>query len=133
MKKTLLAVAAAIALATGMTTSAMAFGHGGGAGFHGGGMGGFRGGRFSGLRGFRGGYAAMHGGTFAGPGWHDGRRFVGGYGYGRYGGGYGPYDHGYYGGLGLLGLGVGLAAGDGYCSPYEVDYDYCGSSYVIGR
>ena len=31
------------------------------------------------------------------------------------------------------GLGVGLATGDGYCSAYEVDYDYCGSSYVIGR
>jgi hypothetical protein len=116
MKKKLLAVAASVAPATGMTTSAMAFGHGGG-GFHGGGMGGFRGGGFHpGLRGFRGGYAPMHGGTFAGPGWHGGwrsRRFVGGYGYGGYGG--------------YSGLEVGLATGDGYCSPYEVDYGYCGS------
>ena len=26
----------------------------------------------------------------------------------------------------------GLPTGDGYCSPYEYDYGYCGSSYVIG-
>jgi hypothetical protein len=63
MKKQLLASAMAVALATGMTTSAMAFGHGGGfhgGGFHGGGFGGFHTGSFGGFHagsvgGFRGG------------------------------------------------------------------------------
>jgi hypothetical protein len=97
-------------------------------------MGGFHGG------GFRGSMGAMHGGNFAGMrgfggrGFHGGwggRRFVGGYGYGGYG--YGPsYDDGYYGGLGLVGMGLGLAGLGGYCSPYADDYGYCGSSYVIG-
>jgi hypothetical protein len=74
----------------------------------------------------------MHGGALAGPGWHGGRRLAGGYGYGGYGGwGYGPYYDGYYGGLGLLGLGVAAAIGDGYCSPYAGDY-YFGSNYDIG-
>ena len=99
-------------------------------------MGGFRSGGFhGGLGGFRGGYAAMHRGAFAGPGWHGGwrgRRFVGGSGYGGWG--YGPYYDGYDGGFGLLGLGIGVATGDGYCSPYEYDRSsYCGSSYTIGR
>jgi hypothetical protein len=139
MRKQLLAGAMAVALATGMTTSAMAFGrggggfHGGGGGFHGG-MGGFHGG------GFRGSFGAMHGGNFAGMrgfsgrGFHGGwggRRFVGGYGHGGYG--YGPYyDDGYYDGLGLVGLGLGLATGAGYCSPYAYNYGYCGPGLVVG-
>ena len=39
MKSKLMAVVAALALGTTMTTNAMAFGHGGGGGFHGGGGG----------------------------------------------------------------------------------------------
>lgn len=132
MRKQLLAGAMAVALATGMTTSAMAFDRGGG-GFHGGGF-------HSGFAGSRGSFAAMHGGNFAGvrgfSGYRHGawgsRRFVGG-GYGGYG--YGPYydDVGVDVGLGLLGLGVGLAtAGYGYCSPYVYDYGYCGSGFIVG-
>jgi hypothetical protein len=77
------------------------------------------GGRFAGIRGFNG---HRHGG------W-GGRRFVGGYGYGGYGD-YG-YDDDYYGGLGIVGLGIGLATGAAYCSPYD-DYGYCGNGYVVG-
>ena len=117
MKKELLAVAMVVALATGMTTSAMASGHGGR--FHGSDV--FHGGP----GGFRSGHAAMHGGAFTGPGRH-GRRFAGGYG----GWGYDPYYDGYYGGLGLPGLGVGLAGGYDYCSPNG--YRNCGPSFVVG-
>jgi hypothetical protein len=139
MRKQLLAGAMAVALATGMTTSAMAFGHGsggrGGGGFHSGGYGGLHSG------GFRSSYGAMRGGNFAGVrgfsgyrhGAWGGRRFINGNGYG----GYGPYydDSGIDVGLGLLGLGVGLATGgydNGYCSPYAYDPGYCGSSFTIG-
>jgi hypothetical protein len=143
MRKQLLAGAMAIALATAMTTSAMAFGHGGvghgGGSFRSGAIGGYHGG------GFRSSYGAMRGSTFDGvrgfSGYRHGtwgsRRFIGGYGYGGYGGW--GYDPGYYDagiGLGLLGLGVGLATGYGYdygyCSPYEYDPSFCGSSYTIG-
>src|SRR5271169_1452712 len=129
MRKQVLAGAMAVVLAMGMTTSAMAFGHGGG---HGGGF-------HGGFAGSRGSFAAMRGGNFAGvrgfSGWRHGawgsRRAVGGY-----GGGYGPYydDGGIDVGLGLLGLGVGLANGGyGYCSPYDYNYGYCGPSFVVGR
>ena len=110
MRKQLLAGAMALALAAGITSSAMAFGHGGGSS-HGGG--------------FRNSYGAMRGGTFAGvrgfSSFRHGalgvRHFVGGYGYG--GSGYAPYSYDDSIGLGPLGLGVGLA--DSYCSPYEYD------------
>jgi len=94
--------------------------------------------------GFRGSYAMMHGGSFARGGWNHGwnrgwagRRFgwggVGG-GWGGVGGwgGYGGWGYPYYDdsfiGLGLVGLGVGLATGYPYCSPYYgyYDYGYCG-------
>src|ERR1700747_1624905 len=72
MKSKILALAAAPALGTaGMTTSAMALGHGGGFGGH---AGGFGGGHFGG------GFAAAHPGGFAGHGmafngggWRGGR------------------------------------------------------------
>ena len=117
MRKPILAGAKALALAAGMTTSAMAFGHGG-ASFHGGGFrssaihGGFHTNRFDGIRSFggaRGGYVRGHGGG------------------GRYGYGWGyPYDA-YAADLGVVGLGLGLAgaaSGYGYCEPY--DSGYCG-------
>ena len=68
MRKQLLAGAMAVALATTMTTNAMAFDHGGG--FHGGGSG-FHGGSFSSLHGgslngVSGSYPIMRGSTFAG-------------------------------------------------------------------
>jgi hypothetical protein len=51
-------------------------------------------------------------------------------GYGGWGYGPGYYDDGI--GPGLLGLGVGLTTGYGgvYCSPFEDDSSYCGSSYA---
>ena len=83
MRKQLIAGAAALALATTITTSSMAFAHGGGGG--GGDGSGFRGGFDGGtIRG----YAAVHGGGFAGHGWHGGRHFTGGD---------GRYAHGGYG------------------------------------
>lgn len=130
MRKQILAGVMALALATGMTTSAMAFDHGGGS-FHGGGFhgGGFRGGaihsgvggfhtnRFAGIRSFGGGWH---------PGGWRGRRFVGG-GWGYGGWGY-PYDA-YAADIGLLGLGLGLAeVATGYCDPYY-GYGYCGPAY----
>jgi hypothetical protein len=129
MKRQILAGAMVLALATGMTTSAMAFGHGGGGhvggfgghaggfGAHVGGMGGmhsFGGSRFAEVRGY---------GAWGHGGW-GGRRFVGGYGYG--GSGY-PYYDTYAGDLVGLGL-AGVATG--YCGPYDYDYGYCGQGFV---
>lgn len=68
MKKQLFAGAMTLALATGMTTSAMAFGHGGG--FHSGGFGGFHSGGFGGF------HAGTVGGFHAGA---LGTRSVGGF------------------------------------------------------
>jgi hypothetical protein len=147
MTKQFLAGAMAIALATGLTSSAMAFGHGGSGGFHGGGFhggagfGGSHGGGFrTGLGGFRGSYAALPRSNFAGVrgftsfrygGW-GGQRFVRGYGGWGYGGPY-YYDDGLGIGLGLVGLGLGLATGYPYCSPfsYRDYYGYCGPNYVV--
>jgi hypothetical protein len=114
MRKQLLAGVMALALATGMTTSAMAF-HGAGSGVHGA----MRGGTFAGVRGFS---SFRHGAL--GP-----RRFAGGRSYG--GRGYGPYAYDDSFALGPLALGAGLANGN-YCSPYEYDPSFCGSSYTIG-
>jgi hypothetical protein len=83
MRKQLLAGAMVVALATGMTTSAMAFDRGGAGGFHDGGFhrggfhrGGFHGhGRHAGIRGF---------GHGRHPGW-SGPRVVGGHGGWDYG------------------------------------------------
>ena len=116
MRQQILAGAIALAVATGMSTSAMAFGHGGHAGSHVG-MGavhsGFAANRMAGVRG----YTAMRNG-----GWH-GRRFVGGFGYGGWG--Y-PYDA-YAADVGIVGLGLGLAeAATGYCGPYNYNYGTCG-------
>src|SRR5579859_1171799 len=91
MRKQILAGATALLLATGMTTSAMAFSHGGRVGGNVGSVrtggptalhsyGGVQGNRFAGVRGFNG----VRHGTWGG------RRFVGG-GWGGYGWGY-PYD-----------------------------------------
>lgn len=134
MRRQFITGAMALALAGGMSTSAMAFGHGGG-GMHGGGMhGGFSHGGFGGVHA---GMAGVHGGAFSGPrfagvrgysswrhgGW-GGRRVVGGYG----GWGY-PYDANA-GDIGLVGLGLGLAGvATGYCGPYDYDYGYCGAGY----
>lgn len=126
MKRQIFAGAMALALATGMTSSAMAFsrgGHVGGFGGHVGGMhagigafhsGSFAANRMAGVRG----YSAMRHG-----GW-GGRHFVGGYGYGGY-----PYDA-YAAGIGVVGLGLGLAeAATGYYDPYVYDYGYAGPVY----
>jgi hypothetical protein len=138
MKRQIFAGALALALATGMTTSAMAFGHGGGHGFagHVGGMhagiGAFHGGSFAANRmtGVRGYSAMRHGG------W-GGRRFVGGYGGYGYGGWDYPYDNAYAADVGIVGLGLGLAGlASGYCGPYDYSYSYsygyCGPSVVVG-
>jgi len=117
MKRQILAGATALVLASGMTTSAMAFSHGGGhvGSIHAGAIGpmhSFGGSRFAGVRGYSG---WRHGG------W-GGRRFVGGYGGGWGYGGWGyPYDA-YAADVGVVGLGLGLAAaatgyGYGYCGP----------------
>ena len=119
MRKQILAGAMALALATGMTTSAMAFGHGG-ASFHGGRFqsgaihgGGFHTNRFDGIRSFggaRGGYVRGHSGG------------------GRYGYGRGYPDDAYAADVGLVGLGLGLAeAATGYCGPYDYSYGACGA------
>lgn len=128
MRQKILAGATVLALATGMTSSAMAFGRGGHAGSFGGhvGMGGVHAGaihsgfaanRMAGVRG----YSAMRHG-----GW-GGRRFIGGYG----GWGY-PYDA-YAADVGVVGLGLGLAeAATGYCGPYDYNYGYCGGPAYYG-
>jgi hypothetical protein len=151
MKKQMIAGAIALMLGAGMTTSAMAFGHGGGGGHFGGGGGHFGGGHFGGghfggghfggghIGGFGGhaaGFGGMHGGFGGGRlagvrgydgGWHHGwggRRL--GYGYGGYG--YGGYYDSYAADVGLFGLGLGLAeAATGTCDPYA-GYD-CGYGY----
>ena len=89
MRKQILAGAMVLALATGVTTSAIAFERGAAAGFH---------------EGFHRGGLHGHG---AHHGW-NGRRFVGGHG----GRGYGPrYDGGYYEGVAPFGRMVGPATG----------------------
>jgi hypothetical protein len=102
MRKQLLAAAMAVALATGMTTSAMAFDRGGAGGFggyHDGGFAATHGSRFAGVRGFSG---YRHG-------W-GGQRFVGGHG----GVGYGPSHGGaYYEGVAPFGRLVGRPATGG--------------------
>jgi hypothetical protein len=111
MRKQLLAGAMAVALATMMTTGAMAFSHnGGGRGSHGGGF-------HAGSSGLRGSHAGIHG-AHGRHGW----RYVRGYG-GQGDGGYGPY----YGGPGLTGVRIGVGAGDG-CSPTDKTYigGFCG-------
>lgn len=147
MRKQILAGAAALALATGMTTSAMAFSHNGGrvgsVGVHSGtfraagpattfrnggptamrSYGAVQGHRFVGVRGYNG---------FRHGGW-GGRRFGGGY--GGWGGGY-PYYDTYAAdiGLGVVGLGIGLAdVATGYCDPYAYGWGWgagnCGYGY----
>ena len=99
MRKQLLAGVMAMALATAMTTGALAFDRGGAGGFHDGGFhrGGFHGhGRYAGIRGF-------------GHGWHHdwgGRRF---------GGGHGGWDYGpsHYEGVAPFGHLVGPPATGG--------------------
>jgi len=108
MRKQLLAGAMAVALAAGMTTSAMAFDRGGAGGFHDGGFhrGGFHGHSrdfHAGYSGFRGKYAGIRGGGL-GHGWHHGwsGRDHGGRGYGP------SYDGGsYYEGVAPFGRLVG--------------------------
>jgi len=83
MRKQLLAGAVVVALATSLTTGAMAFDRGGAGGFHGGGV-----------------HGSHHG--------RSGRHFVGGHG----GWGYGPsYKGSYYEGVAPFGRLVGPATG----------------------
>jgi hypothetical protein len=112
MRKQLLAGAVVVAFAAGMTTSAMAFDHGGADGFHDGGFhrGGFHvhGRDFhAGYSGLRGAYARSRGGGF-GDGRHHGwsnRRYVGG----QNGQGYRPSQGTYYEGVAPFGRLVGPA------------------------
>ena len=115
MRKQLLVGMVIAALATGMTTSAMAFDRGGAGGFHNGGFhrGGHHGhshGLHAGYSAFRGTYAGIRRGRF-GHGWHHGwsdGRVVGGHG----GWGYGPsYNGSYYEGIAPFGRMVGPATG----------------------
>lgn len=116
MRQQLLAGAVAVALATGLTTSAMASGHGDRGGFHGGP--GFHGGGFhAGHRGFRGTYAGIRGGGLR-QSW-SGRRFVGG------------YRGGYYEGIAPFGHAVGFGPGYGTCSPDDYGSGYCGSTFSV--
>jgi hypothetical protein len=113
MKKPLLVGVMAVALATMMTTGAMASNHGsGGRGSpHGGGF------HASGS-GFRGSHAGIHGAH----GGH-GRRYVRGY------AGHGDSERGpNFIGLGISGVGVGLGTGDYGCSPTDKAYigGFCG-------
>jgi hypothetical protein len=97
MRKQLLAGAMALALATGMSTSAMAFDRGGASGFHDDGFhrDGYHGSRFAGIRGF-----SEHR-------WHHGWS-------GHSGLGYGPsYGGGYYEGVAPFGRLVGQPATGG--------------------
>jgi hypothetical protein len=99
MRKQLLAGAMAVALAAGMTTSAMAFDRGDAGGYHGSSFVARNGSRFAGVRGFSG---YRHG-------W-SGQRFVGGHG----GWGYGPsYDGSHYEGVAPFGRLVGRPATGG--------------------
>jgi hypothetical protein len=102
MRKQLLAGAMAVALATGMTTSAMAFDRGGAGGFggyHDGSFAATHGSRFAGVRGFSG---YRHG--------SGGQRFVGSHS----GLGYGPsYGGAYYEGVAPFGRLVGRPATGG--------------------
>jgi len=135
MKKQLLAGAAALVIAAGMTTSAMAFSQGGrghAGSFRAGGMGSVhsygavQGNRFAGTRSFGGNrFAGVRGfNSFRDRGFR-GQRFVGG------GWGY-PYDA-YAADVGLVGLGIGLAGvATGYCDPYSYGWGYggyCGYGY----
>jgi hypothetical protein len=107
MRKQLLAGAMVVALATGMTTSAMAFDRGGAGGFHGGGFGGYHGGSFAARNGSR--FAGVRGFSGYRHGW-SGQRFIGGHG----GWGYGPsYDGSYYEGVAPFGRLVGRPATGG--------------------
>jgi hypothetical protein len=115
MRKKLLVGTVVAALATGMTTSAMAFDRGGADGFH---RAGFHRGSLhrhshdlhAGYSGFRGTHAGIRRGSF-GHGWHRGwsdRRVVGGHG----GWGYGPgYGGTYYEGVAPFGRMVGPTTG----------------------
>ena len=97
MRKQLLAGAMVVGLATGMTTSAMAFDRGGAGGYHGGGFGGYHGGSFAARNGSR--FAGVRGFSGYRHGW-SGRRFDGGHA----GWGYGPsYDGSYYEGVAPFG------------------------------
>lgn len=116
MRQQLLAGAMAVALATGLTTGAMASGHGDRSGFHGG-RGFHDGGFHAGHGGLRGTYAGIRGGP--GQGW-NGRRVVGGYG------------GGYYEGIAPFGHAVGFGPGYGTCSPDDYGYGYCGSTFTVG-
>lgn len=115
MRKQLLAGAAVVALATAMTTSAMAFDRGGAGGFHDGGLhrGGFHGHSrdfHAGHSGFRSTYAGTRHAGF-GRGWHhgwSGRRLVGGH-----GGSSPSYDGSYYEGVAPFGRLVGRPATSG--------------------
>jgi hypothetical protein len=166
MKTQILAGATALVLAAGMTSSAMAFNHGGRGGGNTGSFrtgsvgamhsyGAMQGPRMGAVRSFgTSGYAGTRsfgatpyagnrtfGSTrYAGVrgynGWRHGRRFVGGW------GGYGGWDYPYYDtyaadvGLGVVGLGVGLAeVATGYCDPYAYGWGwgagYCGPGYAV--
>jgi hypothetical protein len=114
MRQQFLASAMAVALATGLATSAMASGHGDRGGFHGGR--GFHGGGFH--SGVRGTYAGIRDGRL-GQG-RSGRRFVGGYG------------GGYYEGVAPFGHPVGFGPGYGTCSPKDYGYGSCGSTFSVG-
>jgi hypothetical protein len=112
MKRQILAGAAALVLASGMTTGAIAFDHNevGHVGLRGGvhGPDGIHGSRFAGIRGYD---SWRHGG------WGS-RRFVGSYGgYGDWGNG--PYYRGgHYTDLGPLGFTWGPVTSYGYCDPH---------------
>lgn len=109
MRQHFLASAMAVALATGLATSAMASGPGDRVGFHGGGL-------HAGHSGLRGSHAGSRGGRL-GQG-RSGRRFVGGYG------------GSHYEGIAPFGRAVGFGPGYGTCSPN--DYSYCGSTFSVG-
>jgi hypothetical protein len=108
MRKQLLAGAMAAALATTMTTGAMAYGHG-----HGSHSGGFH----AGSSGLRSNHAGIHG-AHGRHGW----RYVRGYG-GQGDGGHGPY----YVDPGPTGVRIGVGTGYG-CSPTDKTYigGFCG-------
>jgi hypothetical protein len=111
MRKQLIVGTVIAALATGMTTSAMAFDRGfHNSGLHRGGLHGHSHDRHAGYSGFRGTYDGIRRGSF-GHGWHHGwsnRRVVGGHG----GWGYSPgYGGSYYEGVAPFGRMVGPTTG----------------------